>query len=95
MKVEIKLEETEIEFQGNKPFIHKETLTEKVYDFLQDNLFEPELELCLECDFYTFEFGGTGYDEDGIREYDYIVEVDYSRWEMKDSKIYFYYTVLD
>jgi hypothetical protein len=95
MKVEIKLEETEIEFQGNKPFIYKDTLTERVSEFLQDNLFEEKLELCIECDSDTFEFGGIGYDEDGIHKYDYIVEVDYSRWEMKNEKIYFDYTVLD
>ena len=83
MEVLIKVKDTDLNFIGDQPYVHSDIL-DTVYGDLM-NYYEPNLEIVFEHEKKETEF----------KILFATIEIDFSRWECKDRKILFNYTVLD
>ena len=83
MEVLIKVKDTDLMFIGDQPYVHSDIL-DTVYSDLM-NYYEPNIEIVFD----------SGYEYNTIEVEGKEIEVDFKRWQCKERKIYFNYTVLD
>lgn len=97
MKIKIDLKGTDIEFEDNKAFIDFDNFNEKVVDTLmQERFIESTINIEVECEYNVFGFGNRNVDEEtGEVEYQKEIEVDFTRFETEDGRVWFNSLVLD